>query len=195
MKKINAILIVLAIGLTVCHSSFVKADESRLPAQITVDNINLELCSEVALRALLGIVKYGYGGLYLADCSDHANVTKAIPKQWSVLLTRDAKGSKLSEIAESTLEDNFSEEQLTRLDEVFSCMTSAYEDTPKGGQVDVRYLPNTGLQLLRDNEITADCGGNHEAAGYFRIWFGEEPFNDAMKAKVIDQAANVSGRE
>lgn len=187
MKKINSVPLLLVICLIVCSSTFVKADETKLPAQITVGNINLELCSEVALRALLGMIKYGYGGLYLADCTDYANVTKAIPKQWSVLLTRDAKGSKLTEIAENTLDNNFSEQELAKLDEVFNCMTSAYENTPKGYQVDVRYLPNTGLQLLLNNEITADCGGDEEAAGYFRIWFGERPFNDSMKEKIINE--------
>ena len=193
MKKINTILMVLAICLAIHASPSLRADETKLPAQITAGDVSLELCGEVALRALLGIVKYGYGGLYLVDCTDYANVTEAIPKQWSVLLTRDAKGSKLTEIAKDTLDDNYNEEELTQLDEVFNCMTSAYQDTSKGGQVDVRYLPNTGLQLIHNNEITADCGGDAKAAGYFRIWFGEEPFNNSMKEKILEQASEHSG--
>ncbi len=167
--------------------------DNKLAAQVQANDTTLELCAEVALRAL-GIFKFGYGGLYLADCADYDKVTGDIPKQWSVLLTRDAKGKKLTEIAEESLEDNFSAEQLAGLEKVFSCMTDAYQDTDDGGQIDVRYLPDTGLQLWRNTELTADCGGDAEAAGYFRIWFGEDPFNSSMKERILEQASDQADK-
>lgn len=176
-----------ALALAALATTSIAVADNKLSDTIQIGNQSLQLCGEVTLRAL-GIFKFGYGGLYLGDCADYKNVTGDIPKQWSVLLTRDAKGSKLTEIAEDTLADNFSEQALAELDDVFNCMTSAYQDTPDGGQVDVRYLPGTGLQLIRNDEITADCGGDAKAAGYFNIWFGEEPFNDSMKEKIFERS-------
>lgn len=185
-------LISAVIGLLSITATAQDDKDYRLPVQITAGDSQLQLCGEVALRAVLGIFKYGYGGLYLSKCADYENITGDVPKQWSVLLTRNADGETLTDIAEESLEDNFNDEQLAALDNTFSCITSAYTDTSKGGQIDVRYLPGTGLQLWRNEELSADCGGGAGAAEYFRIWFGDDPFNDSLKEDILEQAAAAS---
>ncbi len=173
------------------NTSAWSQESNRLEPSLSIEGRTLKLCGEVTLRAL-GLFKFGYGGLYLADCNDYTRVTGNVAKQWSVLLTRNAKGSKLSDIADEALEDNFNEQQLAALDSTFSCITDAYRDAAKGSQVDVRYIPGTGLQLLQDQELLADCGGGAGAAEYFRIWFGEKPFNKSLKKRILEQASTRS---
>jgi hypothetical protein len=163
-------------------------DKSDLPQHIDTGNSQLELCGAVTLRAL-GLIKFGYAGLYLDHCDEaDALLQGSVAQQYSVLLTRDAEGERLRDMAIDSLQDNFDDSALAARRDVFNCMTSAYANTAEGSRIDVRFEPQQGLRMLVDNQVVADCGGSAEAAGYFSIWFGAQPFNETMRDKLLSQA-------
>lgn len=163
-------------------------EKSDLPQRISTASGQLELCGAVTLRAL-GLFKFGYAGLYLDRCDDADELLQgSAAQQYSVLLTRDAKGEQLRDMAIDSLQDNFDATALAKRQPVFNCMTSAYSNTKEGSRIDVRYLPQQGLSMLVNDELVADCGGETEAAGYFSIWFGDDPFNASMRDKLLSQA-------
>jgi len=166
----------------------VAVDKSDLPKRIDTGNSQLELCGAVTLRAL-GLITFGYAGLYLDQCAQaNAVLQGSVAQQYSVLLTRDAQGERLRDMAIDSLQDNFDDTELAARRDVFNCMTSAYANTAEGSRIDVRFEPQQGLRMLVDNQVVADCGGSAEAAGYFSIWFGDQPFNETMRDKLLTQA-------
>jgi len=180
--------ILLINALLLCATSAQALDKSDLPQRVDTGNTRLQLCGSVTLRAL-GLIKFGYAGLYLDQCGQADAVLQgSMAQQYSVLLTRDAEGERLRDMALESLADNFDQQSLAARSEVFNCMTNAYANTPEGSRIDVRFEPRRGLRMLVDDELVADCGGSTEAAGYFSIWFGAEPFNETMRDKLLSQA-------
>jgi len=193
MKKSPAIMTGLRrsmLCLLLCSMALpvLGLEKSDLPQHISTASGELELCGAVTLRAL-GLIKFGYAGLYLDRCDDADELLQgSAAQQYSVLLTRDAKGEQLRDMAIDSLQDNFDATALANLQQVFNCMTSAYSNTEEGNRIDVRYLPQHGLSMLVNGELVADCGGEAKAAGYFSIWFGDDPFNASMRDKLLSQA-------
>jgi len=193
MKKPSAIMTSLhkfMLCLLLCSMVLpvLALEKSDLPQRISTASGQLELCGAVTLRAL-GLIKFGYAGLYLDRCDDAGELLQgSAAQQYSVLLTRDAKGEQLRDMAIDSLQDNFDATALAKRQQVFDCMTSAYNNTEEGSRIDVRYLPQQGLTMLVNGELVADCGGEADAAGYFSIWFGKQPFNETMRDKLLSQA-------
>lgn len=175
-------------ALLLCTLCAQAVEKSDLPQRIDTGSAQLELCAAVTLRAL-GLIKFGYAGLYLHQCDQtDALLQGSVAQQYSVLLTRDADGQRLRKMAIDTLKDNFDDSALAQRQASFDCMTNAYDNTAEGRRIDVRFEPDNGLSMLVDDQLVAHCGGNAEAAGYFSIWFGTEPFNQSMRDQLLSQA-------
>ena len=193
MKKFPAIMtnlhqFIFCLLLCCMAQPVLALEKNDLPQHISTASGKLDLCGAVTLRAL-GLIKFGYAGLYLDRCDDADELLQgSAAQQYSVLLTRDAKGEQLRDMAIDSLQDNFDASTLANLQQVFNCMTSAYNNTEEGSRIDVRYLPQQGLSMLVNGDLVADCGGDAEAAGYFSIWFGDDPFNASMRDKLLSQA-------
>lgn len=166
-------------------------DAEKLPPSVESSAGELYLCSEITLR-VMGMFTIGDAGLYLSECSDYKHVTYDVAQQYSVYFNRDAKAGKLRELAVDSLDDNFTEAELAELNDIFACVYDAYQDTAKGSRVDTRYLPGEGLSLIQDDEVLAMCGDNPAGAGYFRIWFGQDPFNDKLRSSLLNGAREES---
>ena len=165
----------------------------ELPSSVDLDETTIQHCGDVKLRVFGGLITIGKAGLYLQDCARTDRIMDNVPQQFSVLLGRDADGERLTRMARDGLEDNLSESTRQQLDDTFRCMTEAYRDAETGRRYDVRYLPGHGLQLWLDDELLADCPCGPEGAGYFSIWFGNDPFNTKMKQALLQQARRTAG--
>lgn len=190
--SISQIKSLLITGL-LCSSLTANAvEKSDLPQRIDTGSNRLQLCAAVTLRAL-GLIKFGYAGLYLDQCGHADQLLQGnTAQQYSVLLTRDASGERLQDMAIDSLQDNFDDDSLATRQEVFNCMTNAYSNTAEGSRIDVRFDPEHGLSMLVDDQLVANCGGAARSAGYFSIWFGEQPFNASMRDKLIRQAQEMA---
>ncbi|WP_376697345.1 chalcone isomerase family protein [Wenzhouxiangella sp. EGI_FJ10305] len=149
----------------------------------------LERCSEVELK-VIGLFSVGTASLHLADCGDAGRVLEPVAKQFSLKLDRDMAGKDLIESANELLVENLDDvDNPDQLPEELACLANAYVDASDGERFDVVYEPEERLALYRDDELLTECPDQGRGHEYFKIWFGEEPFNDRMKKRLLERAS------
>ncbi|RFF28772.1 MULTISPECIES: chalcone isomerase family protein [unclassified Wenzhouxiangella] len=148
----------------------------------------LERCSEVELK-VIGLFSVGTASLHLVDCSDTGRVLETIPKQFSLKLDRDMAGEDLIESANELLVENLDDvDGPDELPQELACLANAYVDAVEGERFDVVYEPGNRLALYRNDELLTECPDQGRGHEYFKIWFGEEPFNQRMKKRLLERA-------
>lgn len=158
-------------------------------ASVSQGSTDLERCSEVELK-VIGLFSVGTASLHLADCSEAERVLEAIPKQFSLLLDRDMAGADLVESANELLVENLDDVgSPAELPAELACLANAYVDAEDGERFDVVYEPDQRLALYRNGQLLEECPDRGRGHEYFRIWFGEEPFNDKMKRRLLEEAS------
>ncbi|NBB92666.1 MAG: hypothetical protein GVY32_05790 [Gammaproteobacteria bacterium] len=148
----------------------------------------LEQCSEVELK-VMGLFSVGTASLHLAECNDAGRVLERVPKMFSLELARDIAGQDLIDSANDLLMDNLGLESREALPEELACLADAYVDAEEGERFDVVYRPDEKLALYRNDQLLAECPDRGHGHQYFKIWFGEAPFNDRMKEALLKRAA------
>lgn len=160
---------------------------TTIPASAVLPD--LERCSEVELK-VIGLFSVGTASLHLADCGDAVRVLERVPKMFSLELDRDIAGEDLIDSANDLLVENLDLDSRQALPEELSCLANAYVDASEGERFDVVYRPGERLALYRDEELLRECPDRGHGHHYFRIWFGEQPFNARMKKALIERAAS-----
>jgi len=151
---------------------------------------DFQRCSEVELK-VMGLFSVGTASLHLADCGDIDRILERIPKMFSLDLDRDMAGQDLIDSANELLVKNISEaESPDELPQELACLADAYVDASEGERFDVVYQPDESLALYRDDELLKECPDRGRGHEYFKIWFGEEPFNKRMKNALIERASS-----
>lgn len=149
----------------------------------------LEHCSEVELK-VMGLFNVGTASLHMANCAEAERILEPVPKQFSLKLDRDMAGEDLIESANELLVENLDDvDSPEELPEELSCLANAYVDASDGERFDVVYEPEERLALYRDGELLTECPDQGRGHEYFTIWFGEEPFNERMKKRLLERAA------
>ncbi len=148
----------------------------------------VNVCSELELR-VAGLFRVGTAYLYLDQCEGASErILESIPKQFSLRLARSFSGEDLADTARDTLKENLGLDSVDELPESLSCMASAYVDADDGDRYDVIYQPGEGLAMFLNDELLKTCEDSGDAAKYFMIWFGEQPFHRRMRDRLLQQA-------
>jgi len=154
-------------------------------AQATSD---LERCSEVELK-VIGLFNVGTASLHLPDCGQAGRVLEPVPKMFSLQLAREIDGDDLVDSANELLVENLGDvDSRGELPEELACLANAYVDASAGERFDVVYEPAERLALYRNGELLAQCPDQGRGHEFFNIWFGEKPFNQRMKDRLLEQA-------
>lgn len=143
-------------------------------------------CASVPMRVFGGLINVGNALLYLHECRDATKILEAVPKQFTILLSRDAQGKYLQKQARNLLSKNLDANLSAR--HFCPDLVNAYRDAEKGDRYDVEYRPGIGLELRLNHEVLAKCEDDKDTAQYFSIWFGEKPFNKGLKERLITQS-------
>jgi len=151
-------------------------------------NPDLKRCSEVELK-VIGLFDVGTASLHLADCSAADRVLERVPKQFSLELDREIAGEDLIESANELLVENLGLSSREQLPEELSCLANAYVDADAGERFDVVYSPGERLALYRNQDLLRACPDRGHGHQYFQIWFGDDPFNDRMKERLLERAS------
>lgn len=173
-------------------SRFAASLAFALLALPTVAAAELERCSQVELK-VIGLFSVGTASLHLADCADANRVLEPVPKMFSLELARDIAGEDLIESANELLVENLGLDSPDALPDELACLANAYVDASDGERFDVVYDPNERLALYRNDELLKECPDQGRGHEYFNIWFGEDPFNEKMKRRLLERAVS-SGR-
>jgi|GEM_PF-2353356 len=151
----------------------------------------LKSCSELDLR-VAAFFKVGTASLHLADCGQARQILADIPKQFSLDLARDFSGDDLNETARELLISNLGLNSGDDLPEALACLANAYVDAESGDRYDVVYNPDDGLALFLNDELLQRCENTGQGEKFFMIWFGEDPFHERMRDRLIEQALSRS---
>jgi hypothetical protein len=149
----------------------------------------LERCSEVELK-VMGLFSVGTASLHLADCGQAGQVLERVPKMFSLALDRDMAGQDLIDSANELLVDNLDVDSRDGLPQELACLADAYVDASEGERFDVVYRPDESLSLYRNGSLLRECPDRGRGHEYFKIWFGEEPFNEKMKRRLLEAASS-----
>lgn len=177
MKARNSCFLVLAlVSLTAL------ADENAY---------GLEQCAELELR-VAGLFRVGKASLHLADCaSAEGQVLAAVPKQFSLALSRSFSGADLGDTAREVLTRNLGLDNERDLPDTLACMAEAYVDAEPGDRYDVLYQPDDGLRMYLNNDLLRHCEDAGSGEKYFMIWFGEAPFHRRLRNELLHRAGEA----
>jgi len=151
----------------------------------------LTTCSEVELKVAL-LFNVGTASLHLEDCSQAENVLGDIPKQFSLQAAREFKAEDLTETAVDVLVQNLELGSSEELPADLACMANAYVDAGPGDRFDIVYEPEDSLAMFLNDELVQRCDDQGYGEKYFMIWFGEEPFHQRLRDRLLEKALQNS---
>lgn len=181
MRLSGIATILISVG---CGNFAHAIPEPTLPAQVTVDNAVLNRCSVATVKALL-VFKVGYASVYTRDCATLATDFYGSMKQLSFEYHREVPGDAFAKAAANFLKKNLSPETWTALEEKINAFNSHYRDIGPGDRYDLVYAPGQGVRLLLNGEVLTAETDPVFAHAYFEIWFGEHPFDKALKSRLL----------
>ena len=115
------------------------------------------------------------------------NVPKIMVFHYLVNMTTE----QFAQAGENFLVKNASEYELSLIKTELDAIHDMYRDVKKGERYSLSYLPGRGTELALNGEVLGLIEGYDFAAIYFRIWLGDNPVDDEMKHKLLNDA----GRE
>lgn len=144
----------------------------------------LRVCARQDVR-VAGFIDLGTAELHLARCEDRGQVLADVPKRYVIELARQIDGEALGDSARKLLRRNLG--AAAGLD-AYDCMNDAYRTAQPGDRYAISWQPGGTLELRLNERLLARCAAPAEAAAYFNIWFGPEPFNEKLRDGLLRQA-------
>ena len=150
----------------------------------SIGNHQLQLCSQAPIK-VLSVISVGKAALYLADCDKTEQMLQQ-PIQLAIIYQRAFSAEDFIESATKLLKRNIPQDQFNDLREELDTFNSNYQAIAKGERYDICHSPQTGLLLHKNGRQIARSESSKLAQAYFKIWFGERPFNKKLKKQLLD---------
>ena len=171
----------LVIGFFVLTS--VGKSEELFPAHVNNSKIQLKLCSQAELKAFR-LIHVGNAALYLEDCNKISDIFSITPKRLRFLYDTTIPAKAFREASYEYLKINlghkFSQWKIS-----FDQFNNNYQDIKAGDYYDLIYDPLTGLLLQLNGKDLATIQDPDIALAYLNVWFGNEPFSEDLKNKLL----------
>jgi len=129
--------------------------------------------------------------LYLPLDVQSKNVLDDVPKKIVFHYLLNMNTEQFAQSGENLLVKNASEFELSQIKTELDAIHDMYRDVKKGERYSLTYLPGKGTELALNGEVLGLIEGYDFAAIYFRIWLGDNPVDDELKHKLLNDA----GRE
>ena len=129
--------------------------------------------------------------LYLPLDVQSKNVLDDVPKKMVFHYLLNMNTEQFAQSGENLLVKNASEFELSQIKTELDAIHDMYRDVKKGERYSLTYLPGKGTELALNGEVLGLIEGYDFAAIYFRIWLGDNPVDDELKHKLLNDA----GRE
>ena len=183
MKKqwFEQLLKVLLIGLLSLTS--VAQSEVLFPAQVNNTKIQLKLCSQAELKAFR-LIHVGNAALYLEDCNKLSDIFSITPKRLRFLYDTTIPSKAFREASYEYLKINLGQ-KFNQWKTSFDQFNNNYQDIKAGDYYDLIYDPLTGLLLQLNGKDLATIQDRDIALAYLNVWFGNEPFSEDLKNKLL----------
>jgi hypothetical protein len=132
-------------------------------------------------------VKVYAGGLYLAEPSrDPAAIVAAdAPKRVRMVFLRDVTKKQVLDTYREGLEKNSAGPGLPSLVASLEQIAPAIPDLREGAEMFVTYVPGEGTTVAAAGGGKATVAGKEFADAMFRIWLGDAPADEDLKAAML----------
>lgn len=189
----------MAIGLMVLSALPLAARASADVAGVKFeDNVVLGgqtlVLNGVGLRKRM-IIKVYAVGLYLAgrESSAKSVLGRDGAKSVRIVMLRQVSGADLSESLVSSIVKNLSPSETqalqSRLDQLQGILHGS-ADARKGDVIELNYLPGVGTQIMAaGKQLGRDIAGEDFYRGLLKIWLGEKPSDEDLKAGLLGVSA------
>lgn len=149
-----------------------------------INSQDLLLCSDTKIYAY-GLIKVGHSALYMKDCENRQNQFFEKDKIVSFHYEREIPKHAFVKSTLKMLERNLAPKDMEKWRSEIITFNENYQDITKGDQYDICFIQGNGLSLYLNHKLIASHKNDEFAAMYFKIWFGEKPFNKSMKRKLL----------
>ena len=171
----------ILIGFSVLIS--VGQSEERFPAQVNTSKTQLKLCSQAELKAFR-LIHVGNAALYLEDCNKLSDIFSTTPKRLRFLYDTNIPSKAFREASYEYLKINLGQ-KFNQWKTSFDQFNNNYQDIKAGDYYDLIYDPLTGLLLRLNGKDLATIQDRDIALAYLNVWFGNEPFSEDLKNKLL----------
>lgn len=161
--------------------------EERFPAQMQGATIPLKRCSEAEVNAYR-YIHVGNAALYLEDCTQLASIFANTAKHLRFAYDQDIPAHAFQEASVEYLKINLGK-KYAQWQKQFEQFNSHYHNVKAGDYYDLIYHPQTGLRLQLNGQDLATIKEHEAGLAYLNVWFGEEPFSEALKSQLLKQGS------
>jgi len=161
----------------------VGQSEERFPKQVNDSKTQLKLCSQAELKAFR-LVHVGNAALYLEDCKKVSDIFSITPKRLRFLYDTTIPAKAFREASYEYLKINLGQ-KFSQWKSSFVQFNSNYQDIKAGDYYDLIYEPLTGLLLQLNGKDLAILKDREIALAYLNVWFGNDPFSEDLKNKLL----------
>lgn len=180
MTAVRTLLIIFIFSA----SSTLTLAKTSFSDEIVTSDQKLSLCSTAKIKAY-SMIHVGYSALYMENCENRNQAFLDRNKFVSFHYDRAIPKRAFIKSTLKTLKKNLSTEEMQKWQAEIEDFNSNYEDVAKGDQYDICYITGEGLKLYLNDKLIASNNSDEFASLYFKVWFGEEPFNDSLKNQLL----------
>ena len=160
----------------------------KLDEQITIADTRLSL-NGAGIRSKF-IFDIYVGALYLdkpASTTEAALNSTGANRVRMVFLYDEVSKEKLTSGWSDGFENNLSESELTGLKSKINAFNQLFETAHKGDIIDLDYVPDKGTHVYYNSKLRGIIEGKAFNTALLKIWLGEEPADETLKAGMLGQ--------
>lgn len=181
----------LCAALVLTPAAALAVDPPAPSERIAVSQTQVTPCNTATVKAL-GFITVGRATLYRSDCVAGEPLSPPLALEFGY--KREIPGSAMGKAASVMIERNVEDAVFNRLQERIAAFNNAYQDIKPGDRYQLLYNSDGQISLLYNGTPVAQEQGHDFARSYLQIWFGPDPYSDAMKQALLDGFQTRSAR-
>lgn len=176
MKKAMLSLLLLTI-VDSAHSA--KADMG-FSANYQLGEQTFERCTTTNIKAMI-FVNVGDAALYLDNCQQ-ADMDEFL---LAIRYERSFTAKEFRDSSEVLIQRNVTADQFQAIRQELERFNSAYQAVKPGDEYRISFTQDRGLELRKNDQQIIQSDNIELAQAYFKVWFGDKPFNKGMKNNLL----------
>ncbi|HEC73453.1 MAG TPA: hypothetical protein ENI26_03660 [Methylophaga aminisulfidivorans] len=167
--------------LIMCLSLPMSVSANEFEKFVKASDVTMNNCQQTSI-SVMAFINVADVGFFMPDCQQRPAYSGN--KQLSFIYHRSIDAEDFVEAAETLIKRNVSADIYQQIEPDLNQFNSGYEDVDEGDRYDIRLITDE-LFLLKNNKILAKSNSALLGEMYFRIWFGEKPFKQDIKSKLL----------